>query len=89
MDLEKGHRRSRGFSTLEKYLIFLFVAMTGACIGLVVVYFTDKAEAPAPVEGECVRIYTFPGRQRERQEASFLSGAKTVNIPDKYEGTPG
>ena len=36
--------RSRRFSTLENILVFLFVAMTGACIGLVVIYFTDKTE---------------------------------------------
>lgn len=41
-------------STLEKCLIFLFLAMTGACIGLVVVYFTEKAESSAHEEGECV-----------------------------------
>uniref|UniRef100_A0A673XEJ4 Zgc:154142 n=1 Tax=Salmo trutta TaxID=8032 RepID=A0A673XEJ4_SALTR len=33
---------SRGLSTLEKSLVLLFVALTGACIGLVVIYFTDK-----------------------------------------------
>ncbi|XP_040043305.2 ovochymase-2 isoform X2 [Gasterosteus aculeatus] len=42
MDEENSRRRSASTSTLEKALIFLFVAMTLACIGLVVVYFTDK-----------------------------------------------
>ncbi|XP_047430814.1 ovochymase-2 [Mugil cephalus] len=45
MDAEKGYRRRRGLSTLEKSLMFLFVAMTGACIGLIVIYFTDKSES--------------------------------------------
>lgn len=52
MDPEKGSRRSRGMSTLEKSLIFLFVAMTGACVGLVAIYFTEKANASTLVEGE-------------------------------------
>ncbi|XP_056135753.1 ovochymase [Lampris incognitus] len=34
--------RSRRLTTLEKCLIFLFLAMTGACIGLIVIYFTEK-----------------------------------------------
>ncbi|XP_034543236.1 ovochymase-2 [Notolabrus celidotus] len=51
MDVEKGGRRSKGLSTLEKCLIFLFVAMTGACIGLVVVYFTDKNDSTPHIEG--------------------------------------
>nr|XP_029544623.1 CUB domain-containing protein 2-like [Oncorhynchus nerka] len=40
-DLQK-RPTSRGLSTLEKSLILLFVALTGACIRLVVIYFTDK-----------------------------------------------
>ncbi|XP_029622136.1 ovochymase-2 isoform X1 [Salmo trutta] len=40
-DLKK-RPKSRGLSTLEKSLVLLFVALTGACIGLVVIYFTDK-----------------------------------------------
>lgn len=53
MVLEKGHRRSKGMSTLEKYLIFLFVAITGICIGLVAIYFIDKDDSSTDVEGEC------------------------------------
>lgn len=56
MDEEKGRRRSRGLSGLEKCLIFLFVAMTGACIGLVVVYFIEKADSSTHAEGECVYL---------------------------------
>lgn len=56
MDVEKG-RRSRGLSTLEKCLIFLFVAMTGACIGLVVVYFTEKSDSSTHIDGECVYMH--------------------------------
>ncbi|TDH16323.1 hypothetical protein EPR50_G00018550 [Perca flavescens] len=52
MDVEwKGRGRSRGMSTLEKFLIFLFVAMTGTCIGLVVIYFTEKADSSTHAEG--------------------------------------
>uniref|UniRef100_A0A3Q1C976 Ovochymase 2 n=1 Tax=Amphiprion ocellaris TaxID=80972 RepID=A0A3Q1C976_AMPOC len=41
-----------GLSTLEACLIFLFVAMTGACIGLVVVYFVDKDDSAPHIEGD-------------------------------------
>lgn len=54
MDVKEGGRRSRGMSTLEKCLIFLFVAMTGVCIGLIAIYFTDKANSSTHAEGECV-----------------------------------
>lgn len=54
MDVEKGRGWSRGMTTLEKGLIFLFVAMTGACIGLVVVYFSEKPDSSPYAEGECV-----------------------------------
>uniref|UniRef100_A0A8C5G6K9 Ovochymase-2-like n=1 Tax=Gouania willdenowi TaxID=441366 RepID=A0A8C5G6K9_GOUWI len=41
-----------GLSTLEKCLIFLFVAMTGTCIGIVVVYFVDIGNTLTdPTEG--------------------------------------
>ncbi|XP_068614175.1 ovochymase-2-like [Brachionichthys hirsutus] len=50
MDSEKDNRRSRGLSTLEKCLIILFVAMTGTCIGFVVVYFTEKGNSSPHVE---------------------------------------
>lgn len=40
-------------SNLEKLLIFLFVLMTGVCVGLVAIYFTDEANAPTNVQGEC------------------------------------
>lgn len=54
MDLEKGPRRSRGMTTLEKFLIFLFVAMSAVCIGLIVLYFTDKSDSSTSGEGEYV-----------------------------------
>lgn len=54
MNLEKEAHRSKGRSTLEKWLIFLFVAMTCVSIALVVVYFTDKNDTSSLVEGECV-----------------------------------
>lgn len=44
-------------SNLEKFLIFLFVLMTGVCVGLIAVYFTDEANAPTNVEGEYVTVY--------------------------------
>lgn len=40
-------------STLEKFLIFLFVLMTGVCVGLVALYFTSEAVNSPDVEGEC------------------------------------
>lgn len=51
--MEKGRRRSRGMSTLEKCLIVLFVLMTGACIALLVLYFIDKDDS---AEGEFVYV---------------------------------
>ncbi|KAF0037285.1 hypothetical protein F2P81_010159 [Scophthalmus maximus] len=78
MDLE-GRRRSRGMSTLEKCLIFLFLAMTGACIGLVVVYFTEKAESSAHEEGP----HSGCGGP---QELSEESGTFTSwNYPNSYD----
>ncbi|KAJ3614596.1 hypothetical protein NHX12_018167 [Muraenolepis orangiensis] len=41
----------KGLTTLEKSLILLFVLLTGACVGLVVVYFTEKNNASVGVEG--------------------------------------
>lgn len=38
---------------MEKLLIFLFVLMTGVCIGLVAIYFTGEANSTTNVEGEC------------------------------------
>lgn len=35
----------------EKLLIFLFVLMTGVCVGLVAIYFTNEANAPTKDEG--------------------------------------
>ena len=40
-------------TTLEKSLILLFVLLTGACVGLVAIYFTEKNQgAPIGAEGE-------------------------------------
>ncbi|KAM3623175.1 uncharacterized protein V6R79_007971 [Siganus canaliculatus] len=50
MDVEKGRRRSRGLSTLETCLMFLFVAMTAVSIAFIVLYFTDKSDS-THVEG--------------------------------------
>lgn len=40
-------------SNLAKLFIFLFVLMTGVCVSLVAIYFTNQANAPTDVEGEC------------------------------------
>lgn len=39
-------------STLEKFLILLFVLMIGVCAGLVAIYITDNANSPTD-KGEC------------------------------------
>lgn len=52
MDVQKGHTKSRTLNTLEITLVFLFVAMTGSCIGLVVIYFTDKPDSSSYTQGE-------------------------------------
>ncbi|KAF7655501.1 hypothetical protein LDENG_00055110 [Lucifuga dentata] len=43
--VEKSDQQSKNMSTLEKCLIFLFLAMTGTCIGVLVVYFTEKNDS--------------------------------------------
>ncbi|XP_010795702.1 tolloid-like protein 2 [Notothenia coriiceps] len=78
MDEEKGSRRSRGCSTLEKCLIFLFVAMTGVCIGLVVVYFTEN-NSTTLTEGQ-------DSGCGGPQELSGESGTFTsYNYPNSYD----
>ncbi|XP_017289814.1 cubilin [Kryptolebias marmoratus] len=51
MDVLKGHRKSRTLNTLEISLVFLFVTMTGICIGLVVIYFVDKTDSSSYTQG--------------------------------------
>ncbi|KAJ8388268.1 hypothetical protein AAFF_G00135290 [Aldrovandia affinis] len=45
MEEECARRHRRSFTTLEKCLIFLFVAVTGVCIGLVIVYVKEHNES--------------------------------------------
>ncbi|KAJ8336200.1 hypothetical protein SKAU_G00395430 [Synaphobranchus kaupii] len=42
MEMEFSRKRRRSFTTLEKCLIFLFVALTGVSIGLIVAYVTER-----------------------------------------------
>lgn len=53
MKSEQGPSRPNRMSTLEKWLIFLFVAMSGICIALTVIYFAGKPDDSTPAEGEC------------------------------------
>ncbi|KAM8772707.1 ovochymase-2 [Acanthopagrus schlegelii] len=80
-DLEKGHYRSKGLTTLEKCLIFLFVAMTGVCIGLAVVYVNERGDPST--EGE------VPGEESGcggPQELSLESGTfSSWNYPNSYD----
>ncbi|KAK7930543.1 hypothetical protein WMY93_006938 [Mugilogobius chulae] len=65
-------------TTLEKCLIFLFVGMTCACVGLVVVYFTDKSDTTT---GELL-----PSGCGGPQELSSESGTFTSwNYPNSYD----
>uniref|UniRef100_A0A8C6WR19 Zgc:154142 n=1 Tax=Neogobius melanostomus TaxID=47308 RepID=A0A8C6WR19_9GOBI len=74
----KNMNMGKGTTTLEKCLIFLFVGMTCACIGLVVVYFTDK---PEPTTGEML-----PSGCGSPQELSTESGTFTSwNYPNSYD----
>nr|XP_046272112.1 tolloid-like protein 2 [Scatophagus argus] len=79
MDLAKGRRRSRGMSTLEKCLIFLFLAMTGVCISLVVVYFVKKDDASAHVEG------TESGCGGPQQLSGESGTFTSWNYPNSYD----
>ncbi|XP_068445519.1 ovochymase-2 [Clinocottus analis] len=82
MDVEKGRGRSKGMSTLEKCLIFLFVAMTGACIGLAVVYFTEKAESSSPhAEGEWSESGCGGAQELTGETGTFTS----FNYPNSYD----
>uniref|UniRef100_A0A3P8X1I7 Zgc:154142 n=1 Tax=Cynoglossus semilaevis TaxID=244447 RepID=A0A3P8X1I7_CYNSE len=67
---------SRALSTLETILVFLFVAMTGACIGLIVIYFVDKDDSSSTHIDGC-------GGPRELSEESgtFTS----FNYPSSYD----
>ncbi|XP_029285789.1 tolloid-like protein 2 [Cottoperca gobio] len=79
MDVEMGSRRSKGLSTLEKCLICLFVAMTGTCIGLVVVYFVEKNDSSTHAEG-------LDSGCGSPQELSGESGTFTsFNYPSSYD----
>ncbi|CAN9510288.1 unnamed protein product [Ophioblennius macclurei] len=71
--------KSGGLSTLEICLITLFVLMTGACIGLVVVYFVDKDDSSTDGEG----IVSGCGGPRDM---SGESGTFTSwNYPNSYD----
>ncbi|XP_041837910.1 ovochymase-2 [Melanotaenia boesemani] len=67
-------RRSRGLNALEKCLIFLFVAMTGVCIGLVVIYFTEKDDSSS--HAECGGL-----QEMIEESGTFSSG----NYPSSYD----
>ncbi|XP_034043693.1 procollagen C-endopeptidase enhancer 1-like [Thalassophryne amazonica] len=78
MDAEKNHHRSKKLSTLEKGLIFLFVAVTAICIALMVIYFTDKSDSSTEegVDSGC----------GGPQELSGESGTFTSwNYPSSYD----
>ncbi|CAL1601098.1 unnamed protein product [Knipowitschia caucasica] len=63
-------------TTLEKCLIFLFIGMTCACIGLVAVYLTDR-----PTTGD-----SLPSGCGGTQELSTESGTFTSwNYPNSYD----
>lgn len=52
-ETQSGASQQEKMSTLEKFLIFLFVLMTGVCVSLIALYFTSEAVNSADVEGEC------------------------------------
>lgn len=54
MDAERGKYWSKGLSTLEKSLIFLFVAMACVSISFIALYFTEKSDSSAHSEGEFI-----------------------------------
>ncbi|XP_070846884.1 cubilin [Chaetodon trifascialis] len=72
----KDHRRSRGMSTLEKCLIFLFVAVTGVCIAFIVLYFIDKDNS-SHVEG-------CSGPQLLTEESGIFT---SPNFPNSYDNS--
>ncbi|XP_068177209.1 ovochymase-2 [Antennarius striatus] len=83
MDVEKENHRSRGLSTLEKCLILLFVIMTGVCIGFIVVYFTEKGESSAHVEGD--ESGCGGSQQLSGESGTFTSW----NYPNSYDNGKG
>ncbi|TMS22780.1 Ovochymase-2 [Larimichthys crocea] len=71
--------RSKGLSTLEKCLIFLFVSMTTACISLLVVYFVEKADSSTHIDGGASGC-------GGSQELSAETGTFTSwNYPNSYD----
>ncbi|XP_073446306.1 ovochymase-2-like [Dendrobates tinctorius] len=68
--------KSKKLTTLEIFLIVLFVLMTGACIALIVLHFVDPQEKE--VSAGCSSIYHLSG----------LSGSvSSLNYPSNYENS--
>lgn len=68
-------------SKREKLLILLFVLMTGVCVGLVAIYFANKANAPTIVEGECETCAVYQrGRWRAQASQIILKGPNITVI---------
>uniref|UniRef100_H3CMZ7 CUB domain-containing protein n=1 Tax=Tetraodon nigroviridis TaxID=99883 RepID=H3CMZ7_TETNG len=64
---------------MEKLLIFLFVLMTGVCIGLVAIYFTGEANSTTNVEGP-------DSGCGSPQDLSEESGTfSSMNYPNNYD----
>ncbi|KAK0137505.1 Cubilin [Merluccius polli] len=73
----------KGLTTLEKSLMLLFVIMTGACVGLVVVYFTEDNAASTGAEG-------LDSGCGNPQELSGESGSFTSwSFPNHYDNGRG
>ncbi|KAM9476723.1 ovochymase-2 isoform 2-T2 [Clarias gariepinus] len=67
---------------LEKSLILLFVAMTAACIGLVVIYATEKKSSTGPSEGGVAKDSGCGNPAELIGETGEFS---SVNYPSRYD----
>lgn len=72
---------SRALSTLETILVFLFVAMTGACIGLIVIYFVDKDDSSSThIDGESLFTLIRNGERFKRYKRFSYLFVKILQV---------
>ncbi|XP_030644095.1 ovochymase-2 [Chanos chanos] len=73
-ELQKKHPKStKGLSTLEKTLIFLFVALTLVCVGLVVVFVLERNNSTHEEKGGCGSPQQLTGSSGEFSSENYPS----------------
>ncbi|XP_035273212.1 cubilin [Anguilla anguilla] len=88
MGEECSRRGRKTFTTLEKCLIFLFVALTGVCIGLIVAYVLERQSSTGgDEEGEDAVIDSGCGNPQQLTGPSGEFSSK--NYPNNYDNGNG